>query len=148
MIRLSAFHFRRSHAWPAAVVLFLYLILGALYLSHYDWRLSALSRIGQGSLIGQLFSNDGIYLVPPSSGYDGQFYYLLARRPFDFETISRTIDFPAWRYQRIVYPVTVWFLSLFGQATLVALFLPLVNIVSVGMSVYLLGRILKKFALS
>src|SRR3989338_7678000 len=148
MIQLPAFHFRRSHIWPAAVVLFLYLMLGALYLNHYDWNVGAFSRIGQGSSIGQLFSNDGIYLDPPGAGYDGQFYYVLARRPFDFETVSRVIDFPAWRYQRIVYPLTVWFLSLFGHATLVALFLPLVNIVSVGMSVYLLGRLLERYALN
>src|SRR3989344_1061222 len=134
-MQLSSSRFLKSPVWPSVAVIFLYIILGSLYLSHYDWNLSAFSRISQGSSISQLFLADDIYLVPPNDGYDGQFYYLLARRPFDFETIGRVIDFPAWRYQRIIYPLTVWFLSLFGNAVLVALFLPLVNIVAVGMSV-------------
>jgi len=48
-------------------------------------------------------------------GYDGQFAYQIARDPLG---ASRFLDVPAYRYQRILYPLTAWALSL-GQGTLV-----------------------------
>ncbi len=49
-----------------------------------------------------------------SSGYDGQFYYRLALDPFTSKVIDFgiTLDRPAYRQQRILYPLIVWALSL------------------------------------
>ena len=49
-----------------------------------------------------------------SVGYDGQFYYYIAHDPFILGQSYNHIDFPAYRYQRIIYPLTAWLLS-FGQ---------------------------------
>src|SRR5437870_36042 len=51
-------------------------------------------------------------VLPTSDGYDGQFYYRLALDPF---TRTRTafgiqLDLPAYRQQRIIYPLLVWVL--------------------------------------
>ena len=49
-----------------------------------------------------------------SPGYDGQFYYRLALNPFTSKPtdFGLTLDFPAHRHQRIIYPLIVWTVSL------------------------------------
>ena len=56
-------------------------------------------------------------------GYDGQFAYQIARDPLG---ASRFLDVPAYRYQRIFYPLTAWALAL-GQKALVPWTLIAVN---------------------
>ena len=41
-------------------------------------------------------------------GYDGQFAYQIARDPLG---ASRFLDVPAYRYQRILYPLIAWALA-------------------------------------
>lgn len=61
-----------------------------------------------------------VLVRPHSDGYDGQFYYRLALAPFD--TAARAggvaLDHPAWRAQRIFYPLVARAAAL-GQARLV-----------------------------
>jgi len=63
-----------------------------------------------------------------SAGYDGQYYYRLAITPFTSKQIDLgiKIDQPAYRQQRIVYPLLAWLFSL-GQPSIVPLSLILVN---------------------
>lgn len=56
-------------------------------------------------------------------GYDGQFAYQIARDPLG---ASRFLDVPAYRYQRILYPLVAWALAL-GQRALVPWTLIVVN---------------------
>lgn len=67
------------------------------------------------------FSHPG--LTPPNliiarhtDGYDGQFYYRIALNPFTRQQTAYgiMIDTPAYRQQRILYPLLAWALSL-GQ---------------------------------
>ena len=55
--------------------------------------------------------HDHLY-VAPGGGYDGQFYYRMARAPLDFDPIvdGIHIDSPI-RYQRIVYPALAYVAS-------------------------------------
>jgi hypothetical protein len=64
----------------------------------------------------------GIPVLPDSDGYDGQFYYAMARDPWRL-VLSETepgaawpvqLDRPAYRLQRPGYPLLCWLLS-FGQ---------------------------------
>ena len=68
-----------------------------------------------------------------SDGYDGQFYYRMALAPFDFKTPAFGVRFdnPAWRTQRIIYPLLAW-AAAFGRAGLVPLSLFLVNLFGIG----------------
>ena len=50
-----------------------------------------------------------------SIGYDGQFYYYIAREP---QQAWRYVDIPAYRYQRIFYPVLAHLLSLGNEQIL------------------------------
>ncbi len=56
-------------------------------------------------------------------GYDGQFAYQIARDPLG---ASRFLDVPAYRYQRILYPLISWALAL-GQGAFVPWTLIAVN---------------------
>jgi len=74
-----------------------------------------------------------IYVRPHSDGYDGQFYYRLALAPFDLRQPLDGIelDAPAWRMQRILYPVLAWAAS-FGRPQLVPLALLVLNLIGVA----------------
>jgi len=55
----------------------------------------------------------GVFVRPRSSGYDGQFYYRLALDPFSRRRsdFGVQLDAPAYRHQRIVYPLLAWLVS-------------------------------------
>jgi hypothetical protein len=60
--------------------------------------------------------------------YDGQYYFHLAHRPFAFDAdMARLIEWPAYRHQRLLYPVLVWALSV-GQPDLIPLMMVVVNL--------------------
>ena len=67
-----------------------------------------------------------------SRGYDGQFYYRLALHPFTSKVtdFGITLDNPAYRNQRVIYPLVVWALS-FGRSDFVPILLVVVNFVCV-----------------
>ncbi len=71
-------------------------------------------------------------------GYDGQFAYQIARDPING---WKYCDLPAYRYQRILYPVVVRILSL-GQDMIIPWMMVLVNQAALIFSIYLLERIL------
>lgn len=79
-----------------------------------------------------------------SWGYDGQFYYQMARNPFQ---AYQYMDNAPFREQHMFYPLVVGVLSL-GQAALIPYMLLLVNVVSVILTVELLSRLLIKFGFS
>jgi hypothetical protein len=82
----------------------------------------------------------GLYLHRNSHGYDGQFYYLLARDPFLRGSTAEFIDAPRLRARRILVPMAAWALAL-GRAEWVALSYVVVVVASAGLGCYFLGRI-------
>lgn len=76
--------------------------------------------------------------VNEGPGYDGQFFYAYATSPCsaEKEISSVTIDFPAYRQQRIVYPSLVWLFS-FGKAALVPFNMVLINSIALLLLVLL-----------
>ncbi len=85
-----------------------------------------------------------LHIPKAAPGYDGQFYYQIARDPLH---ASRFLDHPAYRYQRIVYPLLVAILSL-GQANLIPFMLLLVNFLAIVFGTELLARLLIQQKLS
>lgn len=75
-----------------------------------------------------------------SRGYDGQFAYYIAVDPIG--ALGR-LDNPAYRYQRILYPMLARLLAL-GRPALVPWMLLLINVVSISLSSELVGRILER----
>ncbi len=87
--------------------------------------------------IGTAFSEDD---PEGYSGYDGQFFYAIAR---DWTDATPAIDGPSLRYMRILYPLAARLLAL-GQPALVPWTLILVNVLAcaagTGLTTYLVGR--------
>jgi hypothetical protein len=77
-------------------------------------------------------------------GYDGQFYYFMARDPWH---AYQYMDNAPYRYQRIVYSLLVYVVSL-GQESLIPFMLLLVNFLSLVLSVEIVARLLAKRNLS
>ena len=75
-----------------------------------------------------------------TEGYDGQFMYQIALRPTQ---AMAYLDVPAYRYQRILYPLLARWLAL-GQPTLIPWTLLLINLVSLGVGTWLAGHLLAR----
>jgi hypothetical protein len=71
-------------------------------------------------------------------GYDGQFAYQIARDPLG---ASHFLDVPAYRYQRILYPLIAWAWA-FGQAWRVPWTLIVVNWLALVAGTWLTEEIL------
>jgi hypothetical protein len=120
---------------PACVVACLYLLfIGLDSLLHGH---SALYYVH----IGPRFTLHDPHAAP---GYDGQFYYRFALDPLH---ATPFLDHPAYRYQRMIYPMIVGLLSL-GQESLIPYMLLLVNFISIVLGTELLARLLIKQQLS
>jgi hypothetical protein len=82
-----------------------------------------------------------------SVGYDGQFYYYIAHDPLILGQNYDHIDFPAYRYQRIIYPLAAWLLS-FGQPPLIPWMMVAVNLLGILLGTWFIILILKHFGRS
>lgn len=65
----------------------------------------------------------------PNGGYDGQFYYALARQPWTRHG-PEVLDFPAYRHARILYPALAWLCS-GGDPILLLWVLPTLNLAAI-----------------
>jgi hypothetical protein len=63
-------------------------------------------------------------------GYDGQFYYALARGPW--RARPQWLDAPAYRHTRILYPALAWLFSLGGDPRLLLWVMPALNLAAVA----------------
>ncbi len=79
-----------------------------------------------------------------TEGYDGQFAYYIARDPLEG---YRHCDVPAYRYQRILYPMLARLLAL-GREPLIPYALPCINIVALGAGTWLTEQILRRYKMS
>lgn len=124
---------RRVRPWQVVLLISLAYVLLTLARYDFDPRIFA--------LIGTQY-DPGLPDGPP--GYDGQFAYQIARDPANGWA---KIDVPAYRYQRIVYPMTARLLAL-GNVDLVPWALIIVNVAALAVGVWLTGEILQHFNVS
>ena len=114
---------------PWAIVLALSLIYVGLTVGRYDGDPLAFAMVGtrysQGDPQG-------------SQGYDGQFAYYIARDPAQG---WQYCDVPAYRYQRILYPLMAWVLAL-GQPEGVGWTLIAINVAALAGGTYFTERLL------
>ena len=76
-----------------------------------------------------------------TEGYDGQFVYYIARDPLHG---WQQCDVPAYRYQRIVYPLLGRLLA-FGQESLLPYSLALINVIALAAGTWLTEQILRRY---
>ncbi len=79
-----------------------------------------------------------------SEGYDGQFAYYIARDPLNG---WQYCDVPAYRYQRMLYPLLARLFAL-GKEVWLPHTLPLLNLVALGVGTWLTEQILRHYRMS
>ncbi len=79
-------------------------------------------------------------------GYDGQFYYYIARdlNPLD---IAPYLDIPSYRYQRILYPLIVHFVSL-GNVPLIPWIMVILGILFQTIGTWIVAKILDSWGIN
>jgi hypothetical protein len=92
------------------------------YVALYGGRPAALICADREKIGQWPFEAVDVGFAPP--GFDGQFYYALARSPW--HRCDSALDSPAYRHARIVYPALAWLLS-GGDPRLLLWVLPAVN---------------------
>ena len=119
---LSSAVARHPRGWlrPTLVLAILLPAYTAVVLFQHGLNPLALAQVGDGFVNGQPVST--------ATGYDGQFSYWLAIDPSP-AAAGTHFDVPAYRYQRILYPLLARWLA-FGQAGLAPWTLIVVNLVA------------------
>ncbi|MGA7409386.1 MAG: hypothetical protein WBW33_02810 [Bryobacteraceae bacterium] len=85
-------------------------------------------------------AQEHIYLNPGSVGYDGQAYHYIAHDPFFQRGLSKVLDDPRLRTQRILFPLLAWLLA-FGSDSRIDAALITVQLLFCGPGVYWLSRL-------
>ena len=104
-----------------------YLLFILVRLAVHDWDLSYFVTAGDKFTDPKLAPRS-LHVIPDAHGHDGQFYYRFALDPFT-NTITDygiTLDLPAYRHQRILYPVLANLLSI-GILSLVPFWMIAIN---------------------
>ena len=135
---------QNNQAWCAAVITLcmygLYTLL-RLHINHSD--ISSFITAGDFFVDNKRTPSE-ISILKGSYGYDGEFYYRLALDPLTqkAEDFGVRFDNPAFRQQRIGYPLLVWTLSAGNKAAVPALMV-LVNLICLG-GISFIGALMAK----
>jgi len=117
-----------------------------LYSSKFDKNITGFMVIGDYFKAPQIWTAETL-IHKDSVGYDGQYYYYIAHDPFILGQSYDHIDFPAYRYQRIIYPMAAWLLS-FGQPPLIPWMMVAVNLLGILLGTYFIILLLKYYGRS
>jgi hypothetical protein len=113
---------------PALLTVLIHLALIAVYVAKRDGNISTLVCVEEYRVGTSPFEavTDAVGKV----GYDGQFYYLIARHPWQIHQ-NGLIDAPGIRQLRIFYPALCWLVS-GGNDRVLLWVMPAVNLVALG----------------
>jgi hypothetical protein len=111
------------------LTLAVYLMVLLAFLQGHNFAVGALIHVGS-RFVSPTSSLGNVPVIADSDGYDGQFFYRLALDPlYQDVALSPRLGSPAYRQQRILYPVLAWALSL-GNKDLVPAILVGINLAS------------------
>lgn len=134
---------KSSHGAIAGVLLVYALFLTSI-LARYDYNFSGLIGIGERNRAYRPERlPSGLIVFKESDGYDGQYFYYIAREPFP----SADGFSDPFRYQRIGYPLLVHLFSL-GREPLIPYMMPIVNLLAVTVGCGYLIKLLHGYHLS
>jgi hypothetical protein len=129
---------------PAVAAAAWHALLLAAYLLPYGGDLSALVCVDREQLGGWPY--EAIRVGFPTPGFDGQFYYTLARDPW--RPHGAILDFPAYRHARILYPALAWLLSGGGNPRALLWALPAINVLAAAGLAWLGARLAFRYGRS
>jgi hypothetical protein len=117
------------YAGPALAAIAFHAALLALYVTAKGGDASILVGVAD-SRVGRI-PFEQVQVSLEKDGYDGQYFYAIARNPWRKLERSDGLDCPPLRQARILYPVACWLLS-GGYPRLLVWALPAVNLLAIG----------------
>lgn len=94
----------------------------------------------------QIGSRFASHIVNGTWGYDGQFYYYIARDLHPL-TVAQYLDIPAYRYQRILYPLLAHFIS-FGNQALIPWVMVVLGVLFQAMGTWMVAKLLDSWGVN
>lgn len=117
---------------PALLVLFVGATYAGWVLCRADWDPRVFADLGSRYALGE---------INGSPGYDGQFNYFIALSPQPQQVAGR-LDVPAYRYQRILYPLLARVVS-GGKPPLLPWALLAINLAALPLATFLTSELLR-----
>ncbi|MEB3309510.1 MAG: hypothetical protein VKJ02_04705 [Snowella sp.] len=108
-----------------------------LYLFKFSGNITGFFRIGSVLPLSPFLTPDQTFIFKDELGYDGQQFLSLALDPFfrDLDTLE-SLDHPAYRYRRILYPLLSYLLG-FGNPILIPYVMVAINAIAIILIVWL-----------
>lgn len=138
----------RTPGGVAGVALLIAVVLALRLLAFFDWDPTVFTAFGEEATATTRYAEERLgreVLVRPQQGHDGKFFFVQANDPLlvDPDRNAEVLDRPAYRSQRMFYPVLAGGLGLF-PADMVIWALPLVNVLSLAIGSWAVGKIAVK----
>jgi hypothetical protein len=119
------------------------LVAVLVYAGSSAWRVSLLGGDPSSFIVAGPPNTDpttalpNLHVYPPGTTFDGQYFYRLALEPWTNAVAKYgvTLDEPAYRQERILYPLLAWVVSV-GQWQLTPMALIVVNVAAAGLLGY------------
>ncbi|WP_072622446.1 AZOBR_p60025 family cell surface glycopolymer formation protein [Spirulina major] len=129
--------------WKYTIIaFFVALAIAIAVFIRFDHNITSFMRIGNVLPLSPYANPETTYQFD-EFGYDGQLFFTIALDPFlqNPDSIA-ALDDPPFRYRRIFYPLLSYILGL-GNAQLIPYMMVLINILSIPILVWVLGRYLE-----
>ena len=118
------------------LILILLLLSVQSYSEKFDRNFTSFACMGDEVSAPGIIPEEA-FIFRNSYGYDGQFFYQICHDPWILNPAGKFMDVPAYRYQRILYPLSARLLA-FGHSGLFAYTLVAVNLLAIlGGSFYI-----------
>ena len=136
----------RSLWGPIVATILLHALLTSLYIAKHHGDPSFLTSVGRNRAGKRPY--EAVTAPNGPNGYDGQFYYVIARAPWRRQVKAlQGLDCVGARQIRILYPAVCWMLS-GGHARLLFWTMPAVNVAALGCLAGLGAATARRFGLS
>jgi hypothetical protein len=129
---------------PIVAAVAVHLAMLGVYVAAFHGDLSALVCVGQKQTGVPPY--EAVRIGFATGGFDGQFYYALARNPWVWQSAS--LDVPAYRHVRLLYPALAWALSGGGDPRHLFWALPLVNLAAIAGLAWLGVRLARHYGVA
>ena len=110
-----------------------------LYYFKFSGNITGFFRIGSVLPLSPFLNPDQTFIFQDELGYDGQQFLSLALDPFlqDLDTLA-SLDHPAYRYRRILYPLLSYFLG-FGNTQIIPYVMVAINAIAIVLIIWVTG---------
>lgn len=139
---------RTLTVWAGAMSLVLSVaVVATAYFIKFEGNITGFFRLGDRYPASPLIARNDLVVTKGEQGYDGQFFLAIALDPLmQHEGSAPALDYPRYRYRRILYPALAHVLSL-GHRRTIPYMLVLINVFCVPVLALAAGGIVRRSTL-